>query len=111
MGDHTARTPPDQGRLALRYRFADGQLNGLGLGFGLSAASAAELSLPNMGPTSDGYVVADAQASYQQGRFKFGVSVTNVFDRQYLQPYQYLAMPIVAPGQPRTVQATVAIDF
>ena len=111
VGDHTARTPPDQGRLALRYRFADGQLNGLGLGFGLSAAAAAELSLPNMGPKSDGYVVADAQASYQQGRFKFGVSVTNVFDRQYLQPYQYLAMPIVAPGQPRTVQATVAIDF
>jgi len=111
VGNHAARTPPDQGRIALRYRFTEGQMNGLGLGFGLSAASAAELTLPNAGAKSDAYVVADAQASYQQGPVRLGVSITNLFDRKYFQPYQYLALPIVAPGQPRTVQATVTFGF
>lgn len=111
VGNALARTPPEQGRLAARYRYTDGPLRGLGLGLGISMASAAELSLPNAGAKSDSYTVADAQASYESGRWRFGVAISNLFDKRYFQPYQYLALPIVAPGQPRTFQATVAVDF
>lgn len=111
VGDRLSRTPDDQGRVAVRYRFIGGALDGLGLGAGVSAASSAELTLPNSGFRSDSYAVVDAQASYRLGKVRLGLSLTNLFDKDYVLPYQYLALPIVSPGQPRTVQVTVGVDF
>lgn len=99
IGDALTRVPEDNGRLAVRYRFLDGPLSGLGLGAGLTAASEAELTLPNT-LRSDAYAVLDAQASYDLGMFEVGVAVENLTDEAYFTPYQYLGQAVVRPAQP-----------
>lgn len=110
VGDTLARVPRNSGRVAARYRVQDGALRGLGFGLGVTAASSSQLTLPNSVSVA-GYAVADAQASYQVGPLSFGISVTNLFNRSYYLPYQYLAMPQVIPGQPRSAFVTMGASF
>jgi len=110
VGNRLARVPRHSGRIAARYRFTQGTLNGLGLGIGMSAASGAQVTLPNTVRTS-GYAVFDAQASYDLGHVRLGVSVTNIFDRTYFLPYQYLAQPVVRPGTPRSAFVTLSASY
>lgn len=108
VGDGLTRVPPLSGRLAGRYRFTDGDLKGLGLGLGVTAASKAELTIPNT-LKSDAYAVVDAQASYEIGKFEVGISVVNLTDARYFTPYQYLGQAVVRPGTPQS--ATVSVGF
>ena len=101
VGNRLTRTPRNGGRLAVRYRF-DGALQGLELGGGVRAGSSREITLPN-GVATDGYYTIDAQASYQIGRYSLGLSIINLTDRQYFEPYQFLAQSLVAPADPRGV--------
>jgi iron complex outermembrane receptor protein len=109
-GDRLTRVPEHSGRLAVRYRIVDGALQGLGIGAGMSAASAAEITLPNS-DRGDSYAVFDAQASYDIGRFRLGVSVANIFNSRYFIPYQYLAQSVLRPGQPRSAFVTLGARF
>ena len=110
VGDTLARVPRNAGRIAARYRVQDGVLRGVGLGLGVTAAGSSQLTLPNSVSVA-GYAVADAQASYQVGPLSFGIAVTNLFNRSYYLPYQYLAMPQVIPGQPRSAFVTMGASF
>ncbi|MDX2238919.1 MAG: TonB-dependent siderophore receptor [Hyphomonadaceae bacterium] len=109
VGDRLPRVPEHASRLAGRYRFS-GALDGLGLGLGLTYASAAEITLPNT-ERGDDYVVADAQASYDFGRWRIGLSIENIADEEYFIPYQYLAQAVVRPGAPRSAWLSLDVDF
>lgn len=109
-GDKLPRVPDDSGRIAVRYRFLEGRLAGLGAGLGMTAASSAEITLPNV-DRSDSYVTFDAQLSYETGPYRFGLSAVNLFDEDYFMPYQYLAQSVVRPGNPRSVFATIGVQF
>ncbi len=108
-GDGIPRVPEYSGRLAARYRFA-GALDGLGIGAGVSFASAAEITLPNSFE-SDDYVVLDAQVSYRFDRYRVGLAVHNLADEEYFRAYQYFAQAVLRPGAPRSAFVTLTADF
>lgn len=105
-GSRLPRVPDHRGRIAARYRFG----NGFELGGGVTAASDAVMTLPN-GAEVDGYVVADAQASYALGGVRIGLRVDNLFDADYYVPYQYFAQDVVRPGNPRSAFITLGFKL
>jgi iron complex outermembrane receptor protein len=110
IGDGLPRVPGHSGRIAIRYRFLDGGMRGLGVGASVSAASGAELTLPNS-YRSDSYVIFDAQASYETGPYRIALSVQNLADDRYFLPYQYLGQAVVRPGAPRSAYLTIGLRF
>lgn len=105
-GQRLPRVADHRGRLAARYRFA----GGLEIGAGVTAASGAVMTLPN-GLETDGYVVADAQASYTVDGVRIGLRVDNLFNERYFLPYQYFAQDVVRPGNPRSAFVTVGFEL
>jgi iron complex outermembrane receptor protein len=110
INDRLTRVPRDSGRIAVRYRFTQGTLSGLGIGLGMTAASGAETTLPNTLATR-GYAVFDAQASYSIGPVRLGVSVNNITGKTYFLPYRYLDQAVVRPGAPRSAFVTLGVGF
>ncbi|MEM9670210.1 MAG: TonB-dependent siderophore receptor [Pseudomonadota bacterium] len=110
IGDGLPRVPRYSGRLAARYRFDEGLLDGFGVGAGLTWQSDAELTRPNSF-ISDDFVLVDAQASYQFDRYRIGVTVQNIFGEDAFQPFQFLAQPVVRPVQPRSAFVTLSAEF
>ena len=110
IGSRLPRVSDHRGRIAARYRFLDGEMKGLELGAGLTAASDSVIALPN-GAEVDGYVVADAQASYTLGGIRIGLRVDNLFGADYFVPYQYFAQDVVRPGNPRSAFVTLGFGF
>ncbi|MFN9634790.1 MAG: TonB-dependent siderophore receptor [Erythrobacteraceae bacterium] len=104
------RVSDHRGRIAARYRFLDGGVKGLELGAGVTAASDSVIALPN-GAEVDGYIVADAQASYTIGGIRVGLRVDNLFGADYFVPYQYFAQDVVRPGNPRSAFVTLGFGF
>ena len=109
-GNRLPRVPDHRGRIAARYRFVDGGMKGLELGAGITAASDSVMTLPN-GAEVDGYVVADAQASYTLAGIRIGLRVDNLFGADYFVPYQYFAQDVVRPGNPRSAFMTLGFGF
>lgn len=107
-GDRLARVPKSSGRVAARYRVLHGKAKGLSFGAGISAFTSRELTLPNS-IAVPGYVVIDAQAAYDIGRFTLGASVVNLGGRRAFDPYSYLGYPVVAPNQPRSAYVTLKV--
>lgn len=110
VGDRLRAVPEHSGRLAARYRFIGGALNGLEIGGGATAVSNRELTLPNT-LSVDGAVLVDLQASYDLGVAVISASVVNAFDDDALEPYQYFGGPYVVPTQPRSLFVTLRKDF
>ncbi|MGB6230079.1 MAG: TonB-dependent receptor, partial [Litorimonas sp.] len=106
IGDPLSRVPNWSGRVAARYRFDWG----LGLGAGLSFADEAPTAVPSAS-FADSYAVVDVQASYDLGPTRLGVSVTNLFDADYVVPYQYLNQDVVAPAAPLGLRASISTRF
>lgn len=110
LGDQLPRVPDHQARIAARYRIVEGAWSGFEVGAGLTAASDSVISLPN-GAEVDGYVIADAQASYSFDQIRVGVRVDNLFNRDYFVPYQYFQQDVVRPGNPRSVFVTLGFEL
>lgn len=110
VGDRLRAVPEHSGRIAARYRFVGGALNGLEVGGGATAVSRRELTLPNT-LSVDGAVLFDFQASYDLGVAVVSASVVNAFDDDALEPYQYFGGPYVVPTQPRSLFVTLRKDF
>jgi len=110
VGSRLPRVSDHRGRIAARYRFLDGSMEGLELGAGVTAASDSVIALPN-GAEVDGYVVADAQASYTIGGIRVGLRIDNLFGADYFVPYQYFAQDVVRPGNPRSAFVTLGFGF
>jgi iron complex outermembrane recepter protein len=110
VGNQLARVPETSGRIAGRYRIREGALAGLGLGLGVSWASKAPTTDANVN-FGDSHTVMDAQASYEWGRVRIGLSIVNLTDERYLLPYQYLNQDVVRPGQPMSAYASISAKF
>ncbi|MEM6453964.1 MAG: TonB-dependent receptor [Acidobacteriota bacterium] len=106
IGDRLPRVPEHSGRVALRYQVQTGPLTGLGVGLGLRATSARDITLPNIDRV-DGDALADLQLHYARGSLQLGLSVINLTDEAFYEPYQYLAQSVVIPTRPRTLTATL----
>ena len=109
-GDRLPRIPLHGGRVAARYAFIDGPLAGFGVGLGVTAASERQITLPNDIET-EAYFAVDAQLSYDIGPLAIGVSIQNLTDEEYFEPYQFLGQSVVRPARPLSVFATVAASL
>lgn len=109
-GDRLARVPLHSGRIAARYEFSSGRLDGLGLGLGLTAASEREITLPNDLET-DAFFSIDAQASYEIGLAVLRLSIENLTDEEYFEPYQFLGQSVVRPARLRTVFLSLSATY
>ena len=110
VGDRLPRIAKHSGRLAIRYRLLDGLLDGLGVGVGVTAGSRREITLPNVDSVPGWYVI-DAQASWTQPGYEFGLSLINLTQHQYLEPYPYLAQSVTRPATGRSLYATAIVRF
>lgn len=110
VGDRLRAVPQQSGRLAARYRFAEGTAKGLELGAGVTAVSRRELTLPNT-LSAAGTALVDAQASVPIGSFKAALSVTNLLGSNAYEPYQYFGGPYVTPTQSRSAFLTLSTTF
>ncbi|MEM7727878.1 MAG: TonB-dependent receptor [Pseudomonadota bacterium] len=106
VGNPLARVPEWSGRLAARYRL----INGFGLGAGLRFADGAPTN-DAAASFTDSYAVVDIQASYDWRDTRLGLSVTNLFDADYVVPYQYLNQDVVSPAAPVGVRASLSTRF
>ncbi|WP_439639739.1 TonB-dependent siderophore receptor [Nevskia sp.] len=106
VGNRLPRIAKHSGRLAVRYRLLDG----LGVGVGVSAGSRRQVTLPNVDSVPGAYVV-DAQASWTRPGYEFGLSVSNLTGRQYLEPYPYLAQSVTRPATGRALYATAIVRY
>ena len=110
LGDAFSRVPEHSARAAVRYRVVDGPWSGLGIGLGARALSPRELTLPNFDRVP-GVTVFDAQLSYGWDNIELGLSLVNLTDRRYFEPYQYLAQSVVIPGDRRSGYLNVLYRF
>lgn len=110
LGSAFARVPKHSARAALRYRVVDGSFAGFGLGLGARSLSARELTLPNLDQVG-GVTVFDLQLSYAWEKAELALSLVNLTDKTYFEPYQYLAQSVVIPGDPRSGFVSVLYRF
>jgi iron complex outermembrane receptor protein len=110
VGSLLTRMPRNSGRIAARYRVLSGPAKGLSFGAGVTALDSRQLTLPNT-LSVPGYVVVDAQAAYDLGRFTVQVSAVNLGGRRGFDTYQYFGNPLVMPVQPRSAYVTLKAKF
>jgi iron complex outermembrane receptor protein len=110
IGKRLARVPEHSGRIAARYRFQEGKLQGLGLGLGITAASKRPVSLSNNYFT-EAYCVADAQISYETETWQAELSISNLTNHFYYEPYPYLGEDVVAPARPISFFFSITTRF
>lgn len=106
VGSELTRVPRNSGRVAARYRVANGPAKGLSFGAGVTVLSARQLTLPNT-ISVPGYAVIDAQAAYALGRFTIQISAVNLGGRRAFDSYQYFGNPLVMPVQSRSAFVTL----
>ncbi len=109
VGDTLARVPKHSGRIAAHYRVLNGRAKGLSFGAGVTGFTSRQDFLPNT-VSVPGYVVVDAQASYDFGRFTVTVSGVNLGGRHAFDTYEYLS-PVVIPIQPRSAYIMLKARF
>lgn len=111
VGDRLPRVPRHSGRLAMRYRFIDGILDGLGVGLGITAMSSRHLSLPNE-YVAAGFYRMDMQASYPLTEYiDVSLNIQNLTNTKYYEPFLFLQDEVVSPGPPISAFATIAARF
>ena len=110
VGSRLRAVPRHTARLAGRYRFLDGGLQGLEIGAGITAVSKRELTLPNT-LSVEGQTLVDAQLAYDLGPVTLGLSITNVLNDKGYQPHQYFGGAYVYPTQPRSAVVTARFGF
>ena len=110
VGKQLFNVPKEQLRLATRYDFHTGSLQGLGLGLGVTHQSELPGDSTNSFFTST-TAVWDGQVSYQAKGARYGLGVSNLFDKQYLVPSNYFGGGQILPGAPRAMTATAVFTF
>jgi iron complex outermembrane receptor protein len=89
------------------YRLSDGDLRGLGLGFGGNYASE---NITTLSTTSSfvlpSYVIFNASAFYDQPKYRVGLKVNNLASKKY-----YIGWVTTIPQLPRNFVAEFALKF
>jgi iron complex outermembrane recepter protein len=107
MNARLVGVPRDSGRFWGNYAF-DGALQGWSFGAGFYAASSQSVELGRAW-TTPGYITFDANLAYKHENFTFSIAAKNLGDRQYYVQYPYFSR--VAPGEGRTLFATVSVKM
>ena len=110
VGKQLFNVPKEQLRLSTRYDFHTGSLQGVGLGMGVTHQSELPGDSKNTFFTP-ATAVWDGQVSYQVKGARYGLSVSNLFDKQYLVPSNYFGGGQILPGAPRALTATAVFTF
>lgn len=110
LGKRLFNVPETTARLAGRYDVLTGTLAGLGMGLGLTHHGKLAGNDTNTFFTPSA-TLWDAQLSYRQGGARYGLNITNLFDRQYYKPTTYWAGGQVMPAPRRTVTASASYAF
>ncbi|MEM0943171.1 MAG: TonB-dependent receptor, partial [Pseudomonadota bacterium] len=108
-GNALQRVPEHSGRVALRYDFLDGPLQGLGLGGGVTVLSEQAGDLGNTFFT-EGYATFDLQASYQFRNIEAAFSIENLTDNDAFVP-NFFFQGNAAPLTGRAFRGTLKITF
>ncbi|WP_316735198.1 TonB-dependent receptor [Pedobacter aquatilis] len=92
----------------LSYTFTQGNLNGLGLGFGANYYSENVItnSLPTGIFTLPSYTVLNATAFYNKNRYRIGLKLDNITDKRY-----YKGWTTVEAQMPRNFVANITYKF
>jgi iron complex outermembrane receptor protein len=101
--------PENTGRLWVNYRFQQAPLQGLSVGGGLYAQSAAYLSNNNNFKAS-GYHNFDASIAYEKQNFKVSASVKNLTNERYYQAYGYFDGRVI-PSEGTSAYFTVSFKY
>lgn len=102
--------PEHSARIATRYDVLTGAYAGVGAGLGLSSHSEIAGNASNTYFTP-GATVWDAQLSYRRGDARYGLSVDNLFGREYFLPAAYFSGGQVIPNAPRTLHLSANFAF
>ena len=113
-GNEMSNVPKNGGRVWTTYSFADGRIEGLTIGGGVTARGARQGDLGN-DFVLPGYATVDLMAAYA---FPFGashvtaqVNVDNVFDRDYYDSSADYSRARIMPGTPRAVVGQLRVEF
>jgi iron complex outermembrane receptor protein len=105
--DETFVNAPDEGAsLWTTYELQEGDLKGLGFGFGIFYVGNREVELPNTFRLPS-YVRADATIFYRRENWRVGLNFKNLFDKTI---YEFQGVGIQV-GEPFTVLGTVSVEF
>lgn len=108
-GNTLPRVPTHSGRLAGNYKFQDSLLEGLSVGVGITAASSREVDDANSF-SAESYYTIDANLAYEMGPYIARLSIFNLTDNEYWEPYQFLDGAI-APNRGIAAFLTLAVRF
>ncbi|CAD0003681.1 TonB-dependent receptor [Flavobacterium chungangense] len=81
-GKRPYSTPANVANLWLSYKILDGKVKGLGFGFGGNIQSDSYLNDANTF-TVNGYTVMDATVFYEKPKFRLGVKLNNIANKEY----------------------------
>jgi iron complex outermembrane receptor protein len=109
-GNHVAAVPRHAGRVWARYAFGPDLLQGFSLGSGITAIGRREVDNAETAQVP-GYLTVDASAQYQWREYTAALTAKNLTNTQYWDPYVYLIDPMVVPGAPVTVLASLEARF
>lgn len=101
--------PERSARLAARYS-ASGNLAGWGAGLGVTYRDVLPGDNKNTYFT-DAATVWDTQLSYQSGKARYGMGISNLLDKKYYVPSAYFSGGNVTPAAPRTWVVTANYSF
>ena len=110
VGSQLFNVPETTARLAVRYDIRSGDLAGLGFGLGTTYQSELPGNTTNtfFTPAS---TVWDAQIAYSVKKMQVALAIRNLTDREYWIPSTYFGGGQVIPALPRTLSASVKLDF
>jgi iron complex outermembrane receptor protein len=101
--------PEKSARLAARYE-PTGEFKGWGAGLGMTYRDALPGNDKNTYFTP-AVTLWDAQLSYRKNGVRYGLNVSNLFDKKYFVPSAYFAGGNVIPAVRRTLAATADFSF
>ncbi|MBE9005515.1 TonB-dependent receptor [Fortiea sp. LEGE XX443] len=108
-GNRPANVPFNTASLWTTYQLQRGDLQGLGLGFGLFYVGDRQGDINNT-YTIPGYLRTDAAIYYQRNNWRAGINFQNIFDERYFQGANFGRVAI-EPGAPFTVIGSFSVTF
>ncbi|NJR52888.1 MAG: TonB-dependent siderophore receptor [Leptolyngbyaceae cyanobacterium CSU_1_3] len=108
-GDFLVSVPENAANLWTTYEIQNGDLQGLGFGFGLVFVDERQGDLPNSNFQIPSYVRADAALFYRQNNWRAAININNLFGTEY---YESAAnRNDVYPGAPFNATASLSYTF
>ncbi|MDV2994682.1 MAG: Metal-pseudopaline receptor CntO [Chroococcidiopsis sp. SAG 2025] len=108
VGNRINNVPEHSFNLWTSYEIQSGDLQGLGFGIGFFYVGDRQGDLENSF-TFPSYFRTDAAIFYKRGQFRAALNVINLFDVEYFENSN-ASFPVY-PGEPFTVQGTLAWEF